>query len=419
MTQRSNRLTCQALSWAAFTYLTVIIALALPRIEGSNWRSIMLPGDMRNLEGFSAHWESHIQLRAVHAMSANDQLSDIMDWYSTDEYRATIPTYIASIIRQLTRNYIIGVTTSELIWWWSGSLAVLILARRFVSIETAFVSGFLTCASPLAIGHLGTQSLHTASSMSLSVLLIIAWRIVQDDRIALFSKATLYGVCLYLSSITYTYQWFLAPFFVVVTSIPKVSRDRILASSLGIGVFLALRWVSYVVLALGGLEVHAHINDPLRVMQDRLSSLSDSGGQWVAIGSFLTDTVVNVVLGTVSSYHVVVVLFAAVGLIGTHDARFLVASGTAIILGFTFGAIYGVPWVLMSGYPFVYVLAAHGMTGASRALAARLPLLRERQYASIALLASLTVIVATLTNLDLVGDPTFAMAWWRSWYTPH
>lgn len=211
-----------------------------------------------------------------------------------------------------------------------------------------------------------------------------------------------------------------APFFVFVTAIPRFSRDRVLVSALGIGVFLALRWLSYGVLALGSIEVHAHTNDPLRIIRDRLpDDFALVSGQRYAVSAFLTDTVVNVVLGTVTSYHVAIVVCRAVGLVWAREVRFGVASGTAIILGFAIGAIYGVPWVLMSGYPFVYVLAAHGMNGASRAAAAPLPLLREYRHASLALLASLTVMVATLTNLDLVGDPTFAMAWWRSWYTPH
>ena len=410
----------RALSWVAITYLMVIIALAIPRVQGASWRSMMLPGDMRNLEGFPVHWESHIQLRSVRAMSASDSLNDLIKWFSTDEYRATLPIYLASVIRQLTGSYVLGVTASEVIWWWSGSLAVFLLARQFLSTPTAFAAGILTTASPLSIGHLGSASLHTASSLSLSVFLLIAWRLLYNDRIAFVSKVALYGVCLYLSSITYTYQWFLAPFFIVVAAIPRFSRDRVNASVLGISAFLALRWVSYGVLALGGLEVHAHTNDPLRIIRDRLpGDFALVSGQWDAVRAFLTETVVNVVLGTVSSYHIVVVVCAAIGLGWARDARFSVASGTAISLGFAFGAIYGVPWVLMSGYPFVYALAAHGMTGASRALATRLPLLRDNQYAPHALLALSTLIVASLTNLDLVGDPTFAIGWWRSWYTPH
>lgn len=252
----------RAFSWAAITYLMLIVAITTPRVVGANWRSIMSPRDMRNLEGFPVQWEAFLVLRSLHAMSSDAAPSDIIEWYSTDEYRATLPTYFAAIVAQITKSYIIGITTSEVTWWWIGALSVYVLAHSFVSAPAAYCAGVLTCASPLGVGHVGSAHLHTASSLSLSVFLVVAWRILHDVRIALVPKAALYGVGLYLSSITYTYQWYLAPFFIVVTAAPRFSRNRLLASVLGIGVFVALRWASYGVLALGGLEVHAHLNDP-------------------------------------------------------------------------------------------------------------------------------------------------------------
>ena len=411
--------TRRTLIWAATTYLLVIVALTIPRVVGSSWRSIMLPGGMRNVEGLPVHWEPYVLLRSIQAMSADTVPRGMVDGYNTDEYRATLPTYFAAIMTQVTESYVIGVTVSEVVWWWFGALSVFVLARSFVSASTAYCAGVLTCASPLGVGHVGSASLHTASSLSLSVLLVIAWRILYDGRLAFVPKVALYGSCLYLSSITYTYQWFLAPFFVVVTAASR-SRDRVLASVLGIGIFFAFRLMSYGVLALGGLEVHTHLNDPLRIMQARLSGMfAPTSGHWAAIGPFLADTVADVVVGTVSSYHVVVVVGALIGLLMVRDARFGIASGAAISLGFAFGAVYGLAWVLMSGYPFVYALAAHGMSTAAGAVAMRLPYLREHQYASHALLACGTAVLAAFTNLDLVGDPTFAITWWRWWYIPH
>jgi hypothetical protein len=375
--------------------------------------------DMRNLEGYPVHWESHAVWRQLHGMST-DQVSDaLIQWYGTDEYRATLPIYHASIIHQMLGGYVVGAAAADTVWWWLGAIGVFVLARSFVSIPAAYCAGILTCASPLAIGHVGWGGLHTASSLSLSVILAIAWQILHSDRLRLLPKILFYGACLFLSSITYTYQWFVAPFFVVVTTLPKVSRERLVASILGIGVFLALRLASYGILALGGLEVHAHINDPLRIMQDRLSGLSNSEGRWVVIASFFTDTFADVILGTVSSYHVAIVGSAALGLLFVRDARFGVSAVTAVALGFSFGAIYGVAWVLMTGYPFVYMLAAHGMAGASSALATRLPRIGHDARTSIVLLIGCISVAITLTNTDLVGDGTFAVGWWRWWYTPH
>jgi hypothetical protein len=73
----------------------------------------------------------------------------------------------------------------------------------------------------------------------------------------------------------------------------------------------------------------------------------------------------------------------------------------------------------MTGYPLVYTLAAHGMASGSRTVAARLPYLRHDPRTPPAFLAACTSVAAILTNLDLVGDPTFAIGWWGWWYQPH
>jgi hypothetical protein len=367
---------------------------------------------MRNLEGYPVQWEAFLVLRSLYAMASNQVPDGLIEWYSTDEYRATLPTYFAAIVSQITGSYVIGITTSEVVWWWMGALGVFMLARSFVSIPAAYCAGILTCVSPLGVGQVGAAYLHTASSLSLSVILAIAWRLIHDSRFDLVPKAALYGACLYLSSIAYTYQWFLAPFFVVVTAFPRVSRERLFASTFGIGIFLALRVASYGILALGGLEVHAHINDPLRVMQDRLSGLPLMGGQWVAFGSFLASTIATVVSLTMKSYHPLVVASAAVGLLFVRDARFGVAAATGVALGFAFGTIYGITYVVMTGYPFMYALAAHGMASGSRTVAARLPYLRHDPRTPLTLLAACTSVAAIFTNLDLVGDPIFAIGWW-------
>jgi hypothetical protein len=412
--------TRRAIMWAAVTYLLLIVVVATPRVVGANWRSVMSPRDMRNLEGFPVQWEAFLVLRSLRAMSSDVAPGDIVEWYSTDEYRATLPTYFAAIVAQVTKSYVIGITAAELAWWWIGALAVFVLARTFVSAPAAYCAGILTCASPLGVGHVGSAHLHTASSLSLSVFLVIAWRILHSDSFSLLSKTVMYGCCLYLSSITYTYQWFLAPFFIVVTAAPRLVRERMIASVVGIGIFLVIRWASYFVLFLGGLEVHTHQNDPLRVILSRLSEESAFGSSIVSSLWAMTMTKAAAVsVGTFTSYHWIVVVSAALGASVVREARFAVATGTAVILSFIFGAIYDIAWVLMSGYPFVYALASHGMAEGSRIISLRVPFLNNNPRAPVALLCGCTAFAVIATNLDLVGDASFAIGWWRWWYTPH
>ena len=295
-----------------------------------------------------------------------------------------------------------------------------VLARSYMSPATAYCAGILTCASPLGVGHVGSAHLHTASSLSLSVFLAVAWRILKSDSLSFLPKAVMYGCCLYLSSITYTYQWFLAPFFIVVTAVPRFVRERVIASVAGVGIFLVIRWASYFVLFLGGLEVHTHQNDPLRVILSRLSEESALGNSIVAgLWALAIAKAAAVSVGTFTSYHWTVVVSAALGAGFVREARFAVAAATAVILSFIFGAIYDIAWVLMSGYPFVYALAAYGMARGSRFISLRVPFLHSDPRAPVALLGACTAVAVMATNLDLFGDASFAIGWWRWWYTPH
>ena len=412
--------TQRTFAWVALSYLLVIVALAIPRVIGSSWRSIMSPRDMRNLEGYPVQWEAFLILRSHQTISSQQVPEDLIEWYSTDEYRAAFPTYLAAFTSQITGSYVFGVTVSEVVGWWSGAVAVFALARTFFPNPTAYCAGILTCASPLGVGHIGAAHLHTASSLSLSVFLVIAWRILHDDRIAFVPKTAFYGVCLYLSSITYTYQWFLAPFFVVVAVLPTFSRRRVYISILGVVFFLTLRLVSYGILAFGGLEVHTHQNDPIRVIISRIFiETTLEGALFASLWALGLAKATTIFHGTISSYHEIIVGSAVVGFATARDSRLVVAASTAVILACVFGAIYDIAWVLMTGYPFVYPLAAHGMASASRAFAARLPYLRHFPRTPAALLIVCAGVAVALTNLDLVGDATFAIGWWRWWYTPH
>ena len=72
---------------------------------------------IRNLEGYPVQWEVFLILRSLYSMSTNETPDSLIEWFSTDEYRALLPIYLAAISTQLTKSYIIGVTISEIVWW--------------------------------------------------------------------------------------------------------------------------------------------------------------------------------------------------------------------------------------------------------------------------------------------------------------
>jgi len=359
-------------------------------------------------------------------MSTNLTPDSLFEWFSTDEYRAILPIYLAAIVTQVTKSYIIGVTISEIAWWWIGALGVFFFVRNSASTTIAFGAGLLTCFSPLGVGHIGSGHLHTASSLSLSVFLAITWRLFSHRIINYYFTIIIFGCTLFLSSITYTYQWFLIPFAFVVVALPPLSKGRMGVWATGTVVFLILRWSSYGILALGQLSVHSHQNDPVRVLiysfESQIASLTPMG---IFSGSLLLlmDKCLVISRMFVTSYGELVLVAAAIGAVYVRNYHERVVLVAGVSLSVSFGAIYGIPWVIMSAYPMVYAMASRGSYQLHRIALASLPagrfqILRTPRV----ILATQVILIAAIgmsTNLDVFGDPTFSVRWWQGSYIPH
>jgi len=413
----------RALAYAAITYLVVIVSLTIPRVIGPSWRSIMSPRDMRNLEGFPVQWEAFLVLRSLHAMSTNTVPDDLLAWFSTDEYRAILPIYLAAIISQLSKSYLIGITASEVTWWWLGAIGVFFFTRNFTSLSNAYCAGLLTCFSPLGVGHIGSAHLHTASSLSLSVFLAIIWRILFNVKYSLFSASLMFGCCLFISSITYTYQWFLIPFYLLISFFSTNCRRNISIWVSGTVIFLIIRLASYSLLGLGDLSVHSHQNDPVRVLFSRVEDLFINTVSVEIIFSSLLDKIFVIFHLYETSYSSAVLIIAALGAVFLRDKKESLVLATGIALSVSFGAIYGIPWVIMCGYPMVYALASLGISGVHRQTLAKIPM-GPLSVLRLPLPTFLTqifiiIIIGLSTNLDIFGDPTFTIVWWQGWYEPH
>ena len=416
----------RAIAYAAATYFLLICALTVPRVVGPSWRSIITPMAIRNLEGYPVQWEAFLILRSLSSMSTNLTPDSLFEWFSTDEYRAILPIYLAAIATQVAKSYVIGVTISEIAWWWLGALSVFFFVRNFASTTVAFGAGLFTCFSPLGVGHIGSGHLHTASSLSLSVFLAITWRLFSHRIINYFFTIMLFGCTLFLSSITYTYQWFLIPFAFVVAALPPLSKGRMGVWATGTVVFLILRWSSYGILALGQLSVHSHQNDPVRVLiysfESQIASLTPMG---IFSGSLLLlmDKFLVIFRMFVTSYGEPVLGAAAIGAVYVRNYHERIVLITGVTLSVSFGAIYGIPWVIMSAYPMVYAMASRGSFQLHRITLASLPaghfqVLRTPRV----IFATQVILIAAIgmsTNLDVFGDPTFSVRWWQGSYIPH
>ena len=403
---------------ASALYIFIIISMSIPRVYGANWRAIMEPAQMRNLQGFPVQWESYLVLRSTHAMSAPVPTDDLVEWYSTDEYRATLPIYFAATLAQFTNNYALALHITDVFWWLLGALGVYAFVREISNPMVALSAGLLSCYSPIGVSHMGSGTLHTASSLSISLYLCILYRVLTKYRSSLWGFVLL-GVLFFLSSITYTYQWFLIPFTLLLlifcdyTLLPMFTLSLI--------TFFSLRQCSMYLLQIGGLIIHVHQNDPVRAIEYFFSSTVPAGAQFSSYITVIVRQFIVILDVIATSYHPVVILFAIIGSIGVdNNAQLRVTlSGTVVTLGVSF--FYGMPWVVMSGYPIMYFLVSNGVYVICKRLniGSRVGSIRISNYINFVVMFGFVNLLGIITNLDIIGNDSFAISWWRGSYILH
>ena len=392
--------------------------MSIPRIYGASWRAIMEPAQMRNLQNYPIQWESYQVLRSTFAMGAVSPTDDIFDSYSTDEYRAIVPIYLTSVLTLFTNNYIISLTITDAVWWLLGALGVYAFLRNLSSPIVSLSAGVLTCYSPIGVSHIGSGTLHTASSLSISVFLCLIYRIIANNN-SNFKAYLVLGLLFYLSSITYTYQWILIPFAILL--IVFFDRSKIAYLTLSVISFFILRQLSYLIINSGNLRINVHQNDPIRAAMYFFDS-AFSDYVWTGDFSLMIFRRIKVFIDLLqTSYHPFIILIALIGFILLNSvAQFRITiAGLIVTLGVTF--FYGMPWVVMSSYPFIYFLVSSGVFDLTKRIF--LPATDNRKFwAKRMYFVSYCIfinILGLMTNLDIFGNDSFAIMWWRGSYILH
>ena len=410
----------------------IIALLAIPRVTGASWRSIITPMDMRELDGMPVQYEANRVLRSVHAMLTPDTPGEVLIWFSTDEYRALLPIHVGSIFTRLFSSFYWGSLASELLWWWAGSVATMLLARRLGHRwTTAAVAGALTAGSPVAVAHIGAAHLHTASSMALPVATLIAWDALHDARGARLGRTMVVGFAIFLSSVVYTYQWVLIPWLLGLAVVVRAPRRWLIDVMLGAGWFLVASSLSHGLLSMADITVHPQQNDPLRALGYHFDSTRPTARQENVVLAYfdafawpILQRVPGVAIGMWHDYHPSIWILAVVGVVmasRVQQAWLLVATA----LAFAHGSIYGVAWVIMSAFPLVYISSAGGIVAAASLVqrASRsLPISMLRPVLGIIFPSTVllvTVMAMLSTNLDLLGMDAFVIRWWGGWPVPH
>jgi hypothetical protein len=411
----------------------VVVAMAVPRIAGPSWRVIAMPNQMRLMDGRPVQWESETMFRTMKAMVTDlpdEALYPPTFGFSTDEYRAIIPIFTASVLATVVGSFYWGSMLADLVWWWGGAMCtVALLGRLGVARGVAVMAGVLTAVSPLGVAYVGSGNLHAASSLSLPIYATAIWDVLFTPHPRPILAGMRVGILLFAASLTYTYQWVLIPTFAMVIAVQARTVARGSSLLAGVVVFVALTVGAKQLLAMIGLPVNAHINDPLAVLLGAAGSNGEAVSLANAVAAGLmavtrwVQNAPSVFADTVWSYHPMTVAVAVVGCLHSpRSVRTWVAVSS--VVAFAQGLIYSVPWVTMTAFPYLYGCAALGVHVLSKwfhNLLMKINIRRDTSPKRVrSIIAGVMIVVLTLpTNLDVIGIDWYVVKWWGFWYVPH
>ncbi len=414
----------------AFFYFLLIISLSIPRIFSGGWRHIIEPMDMRILDNFPIQYEAVLVLRSTHAMLSNEITDEYRRNFSTDEYRAVLPIFTAALFTLVTSNYFWGSAFSDMFWWWLGALAVYALSRRLGHPSaSAIIAGTLVTSSPLAVAQIGAGHLHAASSLALPIPMLIAWDALLPAR-SRTASITLIAFSILISSLLYTYQWVMIPWVIYVACIHKSRRILIIRATLACLLYYVLSLTVQGFFSAGGLTLHANQNDPILVLQSRLGvdigALKDVTTWPLRLFNLIIISFYVTILNLFSAYSPFIFFWSLLGLF-TRNVTHILLYVFSIMFSVAQGAITDLPWVIMSGFPIIYISAGSAISTLGANISQHLQPAQLSQGGitkvithSIPTLVLLLVMYCLyVTNIDLFGDYSFVRSWFSMGYKPH
>lgn len=420
----------------------LVLALALARLATGPWYQVYNPASALLLEEGPVEWEVVYFLPHLPAVAGEAPSGYTV---SPVQYRALGPLWVAGALWAWTGSAFWALAIVDLAGWAIAGVATYHLGRRLGARDSAAALGaLLVVASPLLASNMWTHVLHLAEFASLPVglwgtLVLLdaddsraagaastagaatkrsnrrtAWG--RTGRLALALGALLVGL-----SLTYQYQWVVAPLAALAAiTRPAGGRGRALVAVAGaVGIYVAATVAVRVALFVAGLGDPGSQQDAVaRPEALALSGLStlDRAGLWALLPNR------GHLLATVGLYHplVFVVGIAGLGLLSGR-ARLL---GLVALVGALFSfRLYGAPWTAMTAYPFVYLGAGAVCARAGDVAAHLVARLRDRRRprpppgVALATAAVLAALLAATTNGDLVGNTTFLLQWWNV-YSP-
>ena len=393
----------------------LIILLAWLRLTGPPWQALWMPFDLRESEGNTLTWEQIHYFNALRATLQSSAESAIGN-YGTDHYRGILPIYVSSIVSWWLDSSYKGYALVDLLGWWLAAWTLYYLARRLdADRSSALVAAVMLSTSPLLIGHMWNNGLHTMQSASYVPYFLAAFLFLTDKNLAFGLRVIGVSGTLYVASLTYQYQWLIAPLLLSLAVVDRRRWVQISAIVASIILFIVVTLLTYQILGITGIPVHSSANDPIQAIIYKLHLKGDT--------IWLMQSLLSVLELSVRSYHPFIVSISVLGMIfSCARLRILLCVGTVLVLASSY--FHPIFYVTMNGYPFMYISAGLALVQGPRRLAdliARIgsvwfPQCGERITSVSRMLAYMSTVILILlavwsTNTDLFGDYRFAQQW--------
>jgi hypothetical protein len=334
-------------------------------------------------------------------------------------YRALSGLHLASLLTVWLGSRFWAFALVDLLLWFLAVLATYQLALRLGAGRAAARSAALLClASPIFVATMWTHVLHPAEFASLPIGLWAA-KVLVDEARGRVRLAIALGGLLVLLSVSYQYQWIVLPLLMVLLlgSGGHSWRQALRVTAGALAVYVVASLGIRALLIVGRLDP---LTNPLAEhMQAVAEPVGLLSGRW---NEFLSSGDPRALLprpdhfsAMAQVYHPLVFAFGVGGALQcSHTVRWMTLLASAISL--VSFVLYPAPWTAMSAFPLLYVGAGVGCAAAGAAaarLARGLPAMRRTANLVSAVCA---LVLAAATNLDLAGDHSYLLEWWRLYY---
>lgn len=419
--QAAPRATRRREDGSLYVVLALLVAgLGLARLVTGPWYHLYNPKDGVLLEGWPAEWEVLYYVQHLPTMLGNTSPAFGV---APVQYRVLPFLYLVGLLAAWTGSAYWSLAVADLMGWFLASVATYHVALRLgASRWAAALAAVLVAGSPLLISNMWTHVLHDAEFASFPVGLWAALAVMEHVRRPLPRAAAL-GVILLLLSVTYQYQWIVAPLLLVLLlwdarRVPRrMLRESPFVLAGALVVFLLgtalLKWALFA----GGLssvgEQATAVAQPADLALTKIASVSDALQLFFGAGLRVR------MIGTAQLYSPWVCAASPAGFFFLPWRARLLAL-VACVGAISAWALYTPPWMAMAAYPLVYLgagaLCAAAGTLVTRALAGQI----GRAPMAVVVLGralSLALAVALLaqTNGDLLGNARYAHDFWAAY----